>query len=26
VLRLGEGSEAILDYFRGIGPAPAPAD
>jgi hypothetical protein len=24
ILRLGEGSDVILDYFRGVGPAPAP--
>ena len=24
ILRLGDGAEPILDYFRGLGPAPAP--
>jgi LCP family protein required for cell wall assembly len=24
ILRLGDGAEVILDYFRGVGPAPAP--
>ena len=24
ILRLGDGAEVILDYFRGVGPAPEP--
>jgi hypothetical protein len=26
VLRLGEGADVLLDYFRGVGPAPAEFD
>jgi anionic cell wall polymer biosynthesis LytR-Cps2A-Psr (LCP) family protein len=25
ILRLGDGADLVLDYFRGVGPAPAPA-